>query len=111
MPQLTSVTFHSGTSWYFRWPYHAKVMKMFEISSRTMVSMYVSVLSNSQIGGGFQRRAADAADYGGAVAADQRVSDFAGAVGAIERIRPLLEIFLLCHAWECIIKLLRSEEH
>src|ERR1700745_856678 len=35
--QLTSVSFHSGTFWYFKWPYHAAVMKMLEKSSKTIV--------------------------------------------------------------------------
>src|SRR5207302_2417083 len=45
-------------------------------------------LSHSQIGGGFERRAADAADYGGAIAADQRVTHLACALRAVERRWP-----------------------
>jgi hypothetical protein len=45
---------------------------------------HVVSLSDSQIGRRFKRGAADAADDGGAVAADQRVRDFTRAVGAIE---------------------------
>src|SRR3954464_8648971 len=37
IPQLMSVTFHNGTFWYLRCPYHANVMKMLEIRSRTIV--------------------------------------------------------------------------
>jgi hypothetical protein len=44
-------------------------------------------LSHSQIGGRFQRRAANAADYGGAVAANQWVAYFAGAIGTVKRFR------------------------
>src|SRR6476620_9789306 len=41
MPQLIIVTFHNGTFWYLRCPYHAKVIKILEISSRRMVIMSV----------------------------------------------------------------------
>src|SRR5437763_7096532 len=37
-------------------------------------------LSHTQVGGRFQRCAANAADYGGAIAADQRVNHFARAL-------------------------------
>src|SRR5271169_5521335 len=40
MPQLTRITFQSAEVRYFRWPYQAKVMKMFEMVSRTMVRMF-----------------------------------------------------------------------
>jgi hypothetical protein len=85
IPQLTSVTFHSGTFWYFRCPYQAKVMKTLEISSRKIVSMRI-LLSHSQVGGRFKRRAADPADHRGTVAARKRVGDFTGAVRTIERV-------------------------
>lgn len=39
MPQLTAIAVVSGALLYFRWPYQAKVMKMFENSSRTMGAM------------------------------------------------------------------------
>src|SRR6478752_6553996 len=41
MPQLASMTFHKGTSWYLRCPYHAKVMKIFEINRRRIVSIEI----------------------------------------------------------------------
>jgi hypothetical protein len=39
MPQLATITSHSGRSVNFRCPYQAKVMKTLEISSRTMGAM------------------------------------------------------------------------
>ena len=36
MPLLTAIAAVSGALFYFRCPYQAKVMKMFENSSRTM---------------------------------------------------------------------------
>ena len=36
---LMSVTFHRGTFWYFKWPYHAKVIKMLEKISRIIVAI------------------------------------------------------------------------
>src|ERR1700681_2848895 len=39
MPQLARITFHSASLRYFRWPYQAKVMKIFEIVSKRMVRM------------------------------------------------------------------------
>src|SRR5436305_10242771 len=56
-------------------------------------------LSHSQVGRRFQRRAAHAADHGRAVATGERVSDFAGAGGAIKRVMRLrCGIFQrLCH--------------
>ena len=41
MDQLTTITFHNGTSRYFRWPYHAKVIKIFEPINKRMVHMCV----------------------------------------------------------------------
>lgn len=35
MPQLARMATTSGAVLYFRWPYHAKVMKMFEHSSKS----------------------------------------------------------------------------
>src|SRR6266404_2750388 len=96
MPQLRRVAFHSGTFWYLRCPYHAKVIKTLEQSSRTMVSMMFS-LSHSQVGGRFKRGAADAADHSGAITADQRIGDLAGAVRAIESVRWLRWICGLRH--------------
>src|SRR5580765_8584206 len=43
MPQLIIVTFHSGTFWYLRCPYQAKVIKMLEINKRKMVIMCVLI--------------------------------------------------------------------
>src|SRR5215813_7421332 len=37
MPQLARTTFHSASLRYLRWPYQAKVIKMLETASRTMV--------------------------------------------------------------------------
>src|SRR5271168_3915277 len=37
IPQLTRMTFQSAEVRYFKWPYQANVMKMFEMVSRTMV--------------------------------------------------------------------------
>jgi len=37
MPQLAMMTFHNASLRYFKWPYHAKVMKIFEMVSRRMV--------------------------------------------------------------------------
>src|SRR5260370_31764195 len=37
MPQLTAMTFHSASLRYLRWPYQAKVMKIFEMVSSRMV--------------------------------------------------------------------------
>jgi hypothetical protein len=37
MPQLTMITFQRASFRYFRCPYQAKVMKMLEIKSNTMV--------------------------------------------------------------------------
>ena len=34
--QLTRITFHNATPLNFRWPYHAKVMKMFDPISNTI---------------------------------------------------------------------------
>ena len=56
-----------------------------------------SSLSHSQVGRRFQRRAAHAANHGRAVAAGERVSDFAGAVGAIKRVLRLRWIFWVSH--------------
>ncbi len=39
MPQLIAIAVVSGALLYFRWTYQAKVMKMFENSSRTMGAM------------------------------------------------------------------------
>jgi hypothetical protein len=39
IPQLMSVTFHSCTFWYFKWPYHAKVIKILERIKNTMVNI------------------------------------------------------------------------
>jgi hypothetical protein len=36
--QLAAITFHSASLRYFKWPYHAKVMKTLEIVSRGIVS-------------------------------------------------------------------------
>jgi hypothetical protein len=33
------VTFHNGTFWYFKWPYHAKVINTLEIVKRIIVAM------------------------------------------------------------------------
>src|SRR5579863_1404837 len=38
MPQLARMTFHSASLRYLRWPYQAKVIKIFETVSRTIVS-------------------------------------------------------------------------
>src|ERR1700675_4636692 len=37
IPQLARITFQSASLRYFRWPYHAKVMKMLEIVSNRIV--------------------------------------------------------------------------
>src|SRR5580765_921234 len=39
MPQLTRMTLNKGACRYFRCPYQAKVMKIFEMVSRTIVVM------------------------------------------------------------------------
>ena len=40
MAQETRIAFHSGQACpYFRWPYQAKVMKMFDSINRRMVLM------------------------------------------------------------------------
>src|SRR5882762_10755212 len=39
MPQLTAMTFQSATFRYFRWPYHANVIKIFEMVRRRIVRM------------------------------------------------------------------------
>ena len=39
-PQLTKITFQRAEPRYFKWPYHANVMKIFEIVSRMMVLMF-----------------------------------------------------------------------
>src|SRR4029077_4573437 len=38
MPQLARMTFQSASLRYLRWPYQAKVIKIFETVSRTIVS-------------------------------------------------------------------------
>src|SRR5579864_3186322 len=38
MPQLARITFQSASLRYLRWPYQAKVIKIFETVSRTIVS-------------------------------------------------------------------------
>src|SRR6185503_19898884 len=43
MPQLVRMTNRMGFSLYFKWPYHAKVMKTLEQMSRTMGSQRESV--------------------------------------------------------------------
>jgi hypothetical protein len=68
---------------------------MFEIVSRTMVS--IVSLSNSEVRRRFKRRAADAADHCGAIAAGKRIIDLAGAIRAVERIWLLPSVGLLCH--------------
>jgi hypothetical protein len=37
MPQLATITIHSGESLYFKCPYQAKVMKMLEMVRRMTV--------------------------------------------------------------------------
>src|SRR5438034_8570661 len=37
IPQLARITFQRPSLRYFKWPYQAKVMKMFEMVSKTMV--------------------------------------------------------------------------
>src|ERR1700688_3812911 len=37
MPQLARMTFQSASLRYFRWPYQAKVIKIFEMVSRRIV--------------------------------------------------------------------------
>src|ERR1700756_2605682 len=39
MPQLMTITFHSATLRNFKWPYHANVMKIFEMVRRRIVRM------------------------------------------------------------------------
>ena len=41
MPQLMTMTLNRGACRYFKWPYQAKVIKMFEMVSRTIVVMVV----------------------------------------------------------------------
>src|SRR5450432_3514314 len=41
MPQLARITFQSASLRYFRCPYHAKVMKIFETVSRRIVRTVV----------------------------------------------------------------------
>src|ERR1041385_3038064 len=85
IPQLMSVTFHNGTFWYFKWPYHAKVIKILERIKNTMVNIY-RPLSHSQVCGRLQRSTAHAADDGRAIAAGEWIGDFSRAVRAIERV-------------------------
>src|SRR6266436_375157 len=43
MPQLARMTFHKASLRYLRWPYQAKVMKMFErVSSRIVRTFFSS---------------------------------------------------------------------
>ena len=37
IPQLTTITFQSASLRNFKWPYHAMVMKMFEMVSNRIV--------------------------------------------------------------------------
>src|SRR5260370_32925150 len=37
MPQLARITFHNASLRYFRWPYQANVIKMFEMVSSKIV--------------------------------------------------------------------------
>src|SRR6266481_3950480 len=37
MPQLMTITFHNATLRNFKWPYHANVMKIFEMVRRRIV--------------------------------------------------------------------------
>jgi hypothetical protein len=46
MPQLAIITFQSGVLRYFRWPYHANVMKMLEIVRRIIVRKVDSSMSH-----------------------------------------------------------------
>src|ERR1041385_697473 len=96
IPQLISVTFHSGTFWYLRWPYQAKVIKMLEIKRKIIVSMR-GPLAHSQVRRRFQRSAANAADHGRAVSAGERIGDLASAVRTIKCVRCLLRIFRYSH--------------
>ena len=41
MPQLTTTTFHSGCCSYFKCPYQAMVMKIFEQIRRKIVHMVI----------------------------------------------------------------------
>src|ERR1700682_1244889 len=47
MNQLIRITSNSGASRYFRWPYQAKIMKMFEIASSSIVVIDQNVARNS----------------------------------------------------------------
>src|ERR1700726_2701564 len=50
MPQLARMTFQSASLRYFRWPYQAKVMKIFEMVSRRIVRIVGFVLGvNSNV--------------------------------------------------------------
>src|ERR1700730_5624579 len=50
MPQLARMTFQSASLRYFRWPYQAKVMKIFEMVSRRTVRIVGFVLGvNSNV--------------------------------------------------------------
>src|ERR1700680_4527993 len=54
MPQLARMTFQSASLRYFRWPYQAKVMKIFEMVSRRIVriaQMFLDV--NINVPGGY----------------------------------------------------------
>src|ERR1700732_3152391 len=55
MPQLARMTFHSASLRYLRWPYQAKVMKIFDMVSSKIVRTIIS---------GAQRRYSDAAKWG-----------------------------------------------
>jgi hypothetical protein len=48
MPQLARMTFQSVSLRYFRWPYQAKVMKIFEMVSRRIVRI-VQIFLNVDI--------------------------------------------------------------
>jgi hypothetical protein len=47
IPQLARITFQRLSLRYFKWPYHATVMKTFEIVSKTMVRIIFLMLSGA----------------------------------------------------------------
>jgi hypothetical protein len=65
---------------------------------RTEESAFLAISSpNPQVFGRFQRRAAHATDHGRAVAACERVADFARAVRTVQRLGSMLRICRFSH--------------
>jgi hypothetical protein len=65
IPQLTRITFQSAEVRYFKWPYQANVMKIFEMVRRTIVRtrVFSSVVSDFALRNAFARNS-DASQLG-----------------------------------------------